>query len=327
MEQITLERPHNGLAVVVNNTQAAGANAFITANTIECSLTEIKKEHIIPVFLKDNEPLISHADFIDIAGEVVSTVFHREIILKPSIRVSHKIMGRVPEAKYKPAKELFEWEKTIYFERMAFVIEIPFISEEIDGSRLSLAIGGVKAYNLDNLNSRKGTDEHFKIFIGFQNKVCTNLCISSDGLKLDLKVKSPEQLVAAIHSLIQNYRQEFQFNNLKDLSGYSLTEQQFAILMGRCRMYQHLPLRLRKDIQPLLFNDTQLGALCRDYYKDDSFSRSEDGCINLWRLYNLFTGINKTSYIDTFLERGNNAFDLANGLKSCLQSGGNWYLS
>ena len=32
---------------------------FITANTVE-SLQEIKKHHIIPVFTKDNEPLVSH---------------------------------------------------------------------------------------------------------------------------------------------------------------------------------------------------------------------------------------------------------------------------
>lgn len=32
---------------------------FIDANTISCTLEEIKKDHLIPVFLKDNEPLIS----------------------------------------------------------------------------------------------------------------------------------------------------------------------------------------------------------------------------------------------------------------------------
>ncbi|WP_343671721.1 DUF3871 family protein [Chitinophaga sp.] len=36
--------------------------------------------------------------------------------------------------------------------------------------------------------------------------------------------------------------------------------------------------------------------------KDDSFCREVDGSINLWTLYNLFTGANKSSYIDTFLE-------------------------
>ena len=40
-----------------------------------------------------------------------------------------------------------------------------------------------------------------------------------------------------------------------------------------------------------------------------NFSRT-DGEINLWRLYNLFTGANKSSYIDRLLDRGVNASSL-----------------
>src|SRR5690606_10765697 len=42
---------------------------------------------------------------------------------------------------------------------------------------------GVKSYTRDNLYNRKGADQHFKFFIGFQNKVCTNLCIWTDGFQ------------------------------------------------------------------------------------------------------------------------------------------------
>ena len=41
--------------------------AFIEANTVECSFTEIKEQHIIPVFVKGNDCLISHAEFIEAA--------------------------------------------------------------------------------------------------------------------------------------------------------------------------------------------------------------------------------------------------------------------
>jgi hypothetical protein len=88
---------------------------------------------------------------------------------------------------------------------MAFIIEIPSIANDIDGNRLSLTVGGVKAYNLDNLYNRKGADEHFKVFIGFQNSVCTNLCVWTDGLLGDLKVKNGSQLhAAAIHALLSS---------------------------------------------------------------------------------------------------------------------------
>ncbi len=129
--------------------------AFIEANTIPLHLQELKHEHIIPVFLKDNEPLISHSDFIETVMQVVEDNFHYDTILNPNIRVSHPIKGRVPNAKNKPASELLDHEKTLYYERMAFVIEIPTIQEEIDGCNLSLMVGGVKSFSIDNLYNKK----------------------------------------------------------------------------------------------------------------------------------------------------------------------------
>jgi hypothetical protein len=301
---------------------------FILANTISSKLLEMKSQHLIPVYAKDNEPLISCADFIEAAFEVVSESYHYETILKPSIRLSHPIKGRVPDAKDKPAHALEEWEKTVYYERMAFIIEIPTINDLVDGNRLCLTVGGVKAYNLDNLYNKKGSDEHFKIFIGFQNKVCLNLCVWTDGAMMDLKVTSMGQLKACIRSLIQNYNQQHHLFHLQQLCEYSLTEHQFAQLIGRTRMYQFLPGTLKKDIPQLLFGDNQIGSIVRDYYKDDSFCKMEDGTLNLWRLYNLFTNANKSTYIDQFVERGVNAFSFAYNVKSAIQNQTfNWYLS
>jgi hypothetical protein len=301
---------------------------FIQANTISSTLIEMKTQHLIPVYAKDNEPLISGADFIEIAANITADMFTGERILNPMIRLSHPIKGRVPDAKDKPASQLEEWEKTIYYERMAFIIEVPTISDVVDGNRLNLTIGGIKAYNLDNLYNRKGSDEHFKIFMGFQNKVCLNMCVWSDGAMMDLKVTSRGQLMACIRSLIQNYNQGYHLLHLKELCNYSLTEQQFAQLVGRTRMYQYLPAAMKKDIPQLLFGDTQIGSVVRDYYKDDSFCRMENGTLNLWRLYNLFTSVNKSTYIDQFLERGVNAFDFAYNIKSALKNQTfNWYLN
>ena len=81
---------------------------FIEANTLEMSLHEIRNKHIIPVFVKDNETLISHDEFIDAASTITSDIFHGEHILRPSIRVSHPIKGRIPSAKDKPANQLYE---------------------------------------------------------------------------------------------------------------------------------------------------------------------------------------------------------------------------
>lgn len=324
----TLE--NNALMVrekTIEPTVVSTAQPFIEANTIAATREEIQYRHIIPVYGKDNEPLISHAEFVESLETVVNHYYRSETILTPSIRLSHAVKGRIPEARYKPAKELLEHEQTLYYERMAFLIEIPSICELVGENPISLTVGGVKSYHLDNLHQRKGTDEHFKIFIGFQNKVCTNLCVWSDGYVGNLRVKSLGQLVDGIAEMIGRFRAEQQLIALQKLTRYSLTEQQFAQVVGRCRLYPYLSTDLRKQIPPLLLNDTQLSVVARDYFRDAAFCRMEDGSINLWRVYNLFTGANKTSYIDTFLDRSVNAFDWINEVCSALENNhSNWYL-
>lgn len=300
---------------------------FIEANTLASSLEEIRNKHIIPVFVKDNEPLISHDEFIEAAATITADVFHGEQILKPVVRVSHPIKGRVPEAKDKPANQLYEWEKTLYYERMMFVIEVPSVQANIGGNMLSLTIGGVKAYNQDNLYSRIQSEQHFKIFIGFQNRVCTNLCVWSDGLLADVKVHGLSELHVHMKLLFESFSPGYQLHHLDALTNYSITEQQFAHLIGKCRMYPHLPNEQKKNIPPLLFGDQQLGAVVKDYYKDSSFCRDANGNINLWKLYNLFTGANKSSYIDSFLERSVNAFNFVEQVRHGLEGNeGCWYL-
>jgi hypothetical protein len=337
MEQITLQDNHIPQTLVPEKVEfpsiegiqpTSTAKPFIEANTIPSTLEEIRNSHIIPVFIKDNETLISQAEFIDITMECVSSVYSSERILSPSIRLSHPIKGRVPSAKEKPVNALQEHEKTLYYERMAFVIEIPSIQATIDGHRLSLTVGGVKAYNLDNLYSRKGSEEHFKVFIGFQNTVCTNLCVWTDGLLGDLKVKNANQLYAAIHALISNYNAPYQLYHLDQLSQCLLTETQFALLLGRCRLYPFLPKEEQKEITPLLFGDAQIKNVAQDYYKDSSFHREKNGDTSLWRLYNLLTSANKSTYIDSFVDRSVAAYIFIEQLKTAIvHKAHNWYLN
>lgn len=299
---------------------------FIQANTEESSLHEIKENHIIPVFIRDNEPLISQADFIETTLQVASEVYSGETILNPCIRVSHPIKGRIPEAKNKSASDLEEWEKTIYYERMAFIIEVPSIYDEIGGNILSLTIGGVKAYNLDNLYSKK-TDQNFKIFVGFKNKVCTNLKIWSDGYMGDLKVSSIGQLAACIRSLFEQHNAVYQLNSMKKLAEYSLTESQFAHLIGKARMYNYLQKDIQKDIPLLMFGDQQLSSVVKDYYRDESFCKDDNGNINLWKLFNLFTEANKSSYIENFIEKSVNAYSFIEKIRWALEEkNNNWYI-
>ena len=323
--------------ILSNNTEApfeavSNANSnersFILANTIASTKDEIKTQHVIPVFIKDNEPVISHFDFIDVMQEASHEIFAGESILNPAIRLSHPIKGRVPEAKSKPAKELLEHEKTIYYERIAFTIEIASVQEQVAGNMLKLTVGGVKSYQQDNLYNKKGVGEHFKIFIGFQNVVCTNLCVWTDGFAHDVRVNSVAQLKQSILELFYRYDMNHHINFLHSLDQYELTERQFAQLIGRCKLYQCLSPAQRNGLPELHFGDSQLSTVAKDYYRDASFCRSENGNINLWRLYNLFTGANKSSYIDTFLDRNANATDFISNIKNALvHRQHNWFLN
>lgn len=301
---------------------------FIEANTLEVELNHLKNDCIVPVFSKDNERTISHNEFIQVAHECASKIFPHHHFDAPEIRVSHQIKGRVPSAVNKPVKELLDHERTIYYERMAFIIRIPSITENINGNDIALTIGGVRAYNQENLYSKK-TFEKFKFFIGFQNMVCCNMCVSSDGFVDDLRADSYIGMRAKLLDVLQAYQAENHLNSMKQLSQESLTEHQFAQLIGKARLYNYLPKNDKLQIPELLLNDGQISTVAKDYYQDESFCRNESGDINLWSVYNLLTQANKSSYIDTFLDRNVNSFEFSQGLAKALNgdSSYHWFLS
>jgi hypothetical protein len=301
---------------------------FIVANTIEVPLHHLKQDCIIPVFSKDNEKTIAHQEFIESVLSAISKVFPHHSISTPEIRVSHQIKGRTPDAIHLNAKDLLDHQKTIYYERMAFVINIPSIVDSINGNELTLSVGGVRSYNLENIYNKK-TLEKFKFFIGFQNKVCLNMCINTDGFKEDLRVSSASELQHKVIEVMQNYNAELHLMEMKELTQDYLSEHQFAQLIGKSRLYQHLPKSEKLRIPMLNFNDSHINTMAKDYYEDNNFCRQKDGRINLWDVYNLFTQANKSSYIDTFLDRNLNAFEFTKGIQKTLNgnSSYHWFLS
>lgn len=307
---------------IVSNTN----RNFIEANTKQVTLEHLKKDCIIPVFAKDNESTISHYQFVQKTKEIAQDLFSEFEISEPDIRTSHLIKGRIPSAIGKPAKELKDHEKTLYYERCTFVMEIPSVVEKINGDNIALSIGGVRAYNQENLFSKK-SPEKFKIFCGFKNLVCTNLCISTDGLADQVRVNSLNQLSDAVESLLLNYDREKHLGMMERMSRYFLSEEQFAHFIGKLRMYQFMPKSEQRSLYPVALNDGQINTVVKNYYNCPNFSCRGDGSIDLWRLYNLFTEANKSSYIDNNFERSVNAYELTNNLANSLHSGtSNWFL-
>jgi len=318
MELIANNQPQQMILDVSDVEPKSGTN-FIEANTKSVTIQHLKNDCVIPVFAKDNESTISHFQFIDAVHDLVKQQFQGEIINRPEIRVSHVVKGRIPSAIGKPAKELLEHEKTLYFERCAFVIEIPSVTENVNRNPLTLTVGGVRSYSEQNLYSRK-TLEKFKVFIGFKNMICLNLCICTDGYSDNIRIASIDELQNQLNDVIFNYKKEKHLGMLEKMSKYNLKEKQFAHLIGKLRMFQHLPKQEMVNLPLVTLNDSQVNHIVKDYYNCPNFGRNEDGSLNLWNLYNLMTEANKSSYIDNNFQRSVNVYELINKLGNSIEN-------
>ena len=302
-------------------------NHFIEANFMEVTLDHLKNDNVIPVFSKDNELTISHPQFIETVWEAANSFYSGEQIEQPDIRCSHVVKGRRPESINKPKNLLTEADTTQYYERCAFAIDIPSIYENVSGNRLNLSIVGVRALNRENLATKK-SPELFRLAVSFKNTVCCNMCVFTDGYKDDIKVMSTKELFRATLELLNNFNAAKNIHLLQTLGDSYLNEHQFVTLLGRMRLYQCLPQGYQKAIPRMLFTDTQVNNVARAYINDENFG-SLGNDLSMWKLYNLLTGANKSSYIDSFLDRAYNATELATGICSALHGDDNyqWFLS
>ena len=192
---------------------------------------------------------------------------------------------------------------------------------------LNLTIGGVRAYNLSNLHTRK-SEERFKLFIGLRNSVCTNLCISTDGFKSDVRVRTVAELAKAAYDLFGEFKVYKEIEMFNSLPQTMITESQFAQIIGRARLYQNMPLKLKKDLPQFPLMDSQVNMVVKDFYSNESFCRNDLGNINLWKLFNLFTGANKMSYIDSFLDRNVGCQQFVGGLYQAIgENKHHWFVS
>ena len=305
-------------AIVVEDTIIRTPNNlhFIEANTNEATLHHLIADCITPVFAKDNELTINHAAFVETIQEAAQDFFRGEVVDDAAIRVSHIIKGRIPEALHKPANQLLESDKTLYYERCAFSIDVPTIWQDVNGNRLNLSIIGVRAYNLQSLYTKK-SPELFKLAIGFKNQVCCNMCIFTDGYREDLRVSSTGELYKATLELFNNFNTAKQLHLMQQLGNTSMTEHQFCQILGKMRLYQCLPTGVQKHLPRMLLTDTQINSVAKAYINDSNFG-GKSGELNMWRFYNLLTGANKSSYIDSFLDRSLNASEIAMGINSAL---------
>ena len=302
---------------------------FIESNTQAITLEELTTKNIIPTFC-DNTLTISHQNFIGSVIGVAKKVFGE--LTTPELRVSHPIIGRVPSAQHKKASELRDDEKTTFYQRMAFCAHVKNLTRTINGETVHLCIGGVRAYNEDKLYNRQSTMK-FKIFVGWQVRVCSNLMLTCDGNSGTIECMTEADIMQKSLELFKGFNphKEDTLRLLENLSSTTISEEQFCQIIGRMRLYQFLPLAEQKQLPPLTIGDQAVNAMVKNYISNPNFGKKEGEDFTAWNLMQLANEAVKQSYIDKWLDRNQNCTDFAIGIQKALNGedteGYSWFLN
>ncbi|RGM93099.1 DUF3871 family protein [Phocaeicola plebeius] len=296
---------------------------FLEANTDAITMDELVNKCVVPTWA-NQELTIAHQDFISCVHDAACSFYAGERVNAPEIRVSHIVRGRTPQSLGKKASELLECEKTQFYQRLAFAFTIPTIIETIRGQRLELCIGGVRNYSDLNLyRSSKGL-EKFSCFCGWRMRICSNQVLTGEGVRFNMEVTNISELYKNVLELFHSFNPAKEIHLMQSLTNTSLSETQFAQIVGRMRMFQALSPARQKTMPRLLITDSQINSVCRDYYHNEVFG-VKDNAISMFDFHNLLTQANKGSYIDTYLQRAVNATEVAVGINNVLQGLDNKY--
>ena len=302
---------------------------FIESNTQAISLEELKS-NIIPTFA-DQSLTISHANFINVVRTAAEKVYGE--LTPVEMRVSHPIIGRKPEAIHKKNNELTEDDKTLFYQRIAWVCHIKSISRQVNNQTVYLCIGGVRAYNEDKLYNRK-SPEKFKIFIAWQARICSNLMLTCDGYTGNIECLTEADIFQKSLELFMRFQplQDSNLQLLEILHNTRLSEVQFCQIVGRLRLYMALPTARQNELPKIELGDSVINAAVRNFIANPNFGkRHNEDSISCWQLMQILNESVKSCYIDTWLQRNQNCTDFAIGIQNALngtdQEGFTWFLS
>lgn len=289
---------------------------FIESNTSAITLQDLTTKRIVPTF-SDNSLTIAHQNFIACVAKAAADVYGE--ITPIEIRVSHPINGRVSEALYKKDSELIEADRTLFYQRMAFVTHIASLTRTINGQEVHLCVGGVRAYNEDKLYNRK-SPEKFKIFVGWQVRVCSNLMLTCSGNSGTIEAMTEADVYQKAYQLFSafNPEKDNELKILENLNTTRITEEQFCKIIGRMRLYQFLPVSEQNELPELTIGDQAVNAAVKNYVSNPNFGRKAGEDITCWNLMQLLNEAVKQAYIDKWLDRNQNCTDFAIGIQKAL---------
>ncbi|PTM01528.1 MAG: hypothetical protein DA405_13605 [Bacteroidetes bacterium] len=142
------------------------------------------------------------------------------------------------------------------------------------------------------------------------------------AFKGDLRVSSIPELIRCADDLYGSFKIDRNIANFQSLKDYSLNSEEFAHLVGRAKQYLNLPKDLKSQKAEFPLGDSQLSQMVRAYY-----NLGNEVDIDLWDFYNLMTGANKSSYIDSAVDRVVDSHTFTLNLAHSLENRShNWYL-
>ena len=292
---------------------------FIEGPSHEISMEELTYRNIIPTF-SDNSLTISHQKFIETTRKAAEVIFGQGNVTQAETRCSHPIIGRLPSAQHLKASELRDDQKTIFFQRLAWIAQICNFTSSINGQSVSLTIGGTRSYHEDKLYARQNP-QHFRIFIGFRVRVCSNMMLTCDGVSENLLCMTEADIFQHAFNLFQRFNEvkESTLYNLEALNNTWLSQEQFCKIIGRLRLYQALPNQQQKALPQILLGDSVVNAATKQYITNPNFGMGNgDGSISCWQLMQLLNEAVKNSYSDLWIERNANCTSFATGIANAI---------
>lgn len=305
---------------------------FIEGPSHEVSMEELIFKNIIPTF-SDNTLTISHQKFIETTRKAAEVIFDAGNITPAETRCSHPIIGRIPSAQHKKVSELRDDEKTIFYQRLAWIAHITTHTSSINGQEVSLTIGGTRSYHEDKLYARQNP-QHFRVFIGFRVRVCSNMMLTCDGVSDNLLCMTEADIFQHAFNLFQRFNEvkEQTLYNLEALNNTWLSQEQFCKIIGRLRLYQALPTQQQKALPQIRLGDSVVNAATKQYITNPNFGMGNgDGSISCWQLMQLLNEAVKNSYSDLWIDRNANCTTFATGIANAINGndshGYSWFLN
>ncbi len=302
---------------------------FIESNTQAITIEELATRCIVPTF-SDNSLTIAHQNAIAAVYKAAEDVFGE--LTPPECRVSHAINGRVASAIHKPTKDLTDEEKTIFYQRLAFVAHVKSMTRVVAGTEVHLCIGLCRCYNQDKLYSRK-SPEKITIFAGWIVRVCSNCCLTCNGNSGTVEVLTEADIYQKAYQLFRRFEPEKEdtLKLIENLHNTRLSESQFCYLIGRLRLYQALPTEVQKTLPTIEIGDQAVNSAVRGFVSNPNFGLKEgESSISMFDMLQLFNEAIKQTYIDKWVDRNQNCTDFALGIQRALlgsdTEGYNWFL-